>query len=251
MPSVAGIIVYRGLYFGMYDSIKPVVLVGPLEGNFLASFLLGWCVTTGAGIASYPLDTIRRRMMMTSGEVCKMSPFQGFSHVTDPFYRPSSTTVPSMPPARSSPPRVSPLSSRVLVPTFSVVLPVPVCCPSTTRPSSSCSARSSRVDLVKCHDREIYEKKHDAAVIPCGGGEGGGCRWERSVFKPYESDNCTLHYPATFQYLCTTLFGLHLFFSASVLCSATSLGFERVHGSLGSCVDRLLLTGWGCNDHGG
>ncbi|KAL0256972.1 ADP/ATP carrier protein [Diplodia seriata] len=70
-PSVAGIIVYRGLYFGMYDSIKPVVLVGPLEGNFLASFLLGWTVTTGAGIASYPLDTVRRRMMMTSGEAVK------------------------------------------------------------------------------------------------------------------------------------------------------------------------------------
>ena len=49
------------------DSIKPVILVGPLEGNFLASFLLGWGVTTGAGLASYPLDTIRRRMMMTSG----------------------------------------------------------------------------------------------------------------------------------------------------------------------------------------
>ncbi|KAI5294800.1 hypothetical protein KEM52_003158 [Ascosphaera acerosa] len=70
-PSVMGIIVYRGLYFGMYDSIKPVVLVGPLEGSFLASFLLGWTVTTGAGIASYPLDTIRRRMMMTSGEAVK------------------------------------------------------------------------------------------------------------------------------------------------------------------------------------
>ncbi|OKL60516.1 ADP,ATP carrier protein [Talaromyces atroroseus] len=71
--SVAGIVVYRGLYFGMYDSLKPVVLVGPLEGNFLASFLLGWSVTTGAGIASYPLDTIRRRMMMTSGEAVKYS----------------------------------------------------------------------------------------------------------------------------------------------------------------------------------
>jgi len=70
-PSVLGIIVYRGLYFGMYDSIKPVLLVGPLEGNFLASFMLGWAVTTGAGIASYPLDTIRRRMMMTSGEAVK------------------------------------------------------------------------------------------------------------------------------------------------------------------------------------
>jgi len=70
-PSVLGIIVYRGLYFGMYDSVKPVVIVGPLEGSFAASFLLGWAVTTGAGIASYPLDTIRRRMMMTSGEAVK------------------------------------------------------------------------------------------------------------------------------------------------------------------------------------
>ncbi|OXB34124.1 ADP,ATP carrier protein [Cryptococcus neoformans] len=67
IPSVAGIIVYRGLYFGLYDSVKPVVLVGALEGNFIASFLLGWTVTTAAGFVSYPLDTIRRRMMMTSG----------------------------------------------------------------------------------------------------------------------------------------------------------------------------------------
>jgi len=67
VPSVVGIIVYRGLYFGLYDSLKPVVLVGQLQGSFIASFLLGWGVTTGAGLASYPLDTIRRRMMMTSG----------------------------------------------------------------------------------------------------------------------------------------------------------------------------------------
>ncbi|KAJ3991406.1 mitochondrial carrier [Lentinula boryana] len=67
VPSVIGIIVYRGLYFGVYDSLKPVVLVGALQGSFLASFLLGWTVTIGSGLASYPLDTIRRRMMMTSG----------------------------------------------------------------------------------------------------------------------------------------------------------------------------------------
>ncbi|POS76474.1 ADP,ATP carrier protein [Diaporthe helianthi] len=70
-PSVAGIVVYRGLYFGMYDSLKPVLLTGTLANNFLASFALGWTVTTGAGIASYPLDTVRRRMMMTSGEAVK------------------------------------------------------------------------------------------------------------------------------------------------------------------------------------
>ncbi|KAF8536918.1 mitochondrial carrier domain-containing protein [Trichophaea hybrida] len=81
-PSVLGIIVYRGLYFGMYDSIKPVVLTGKLEGNFLASFALGWCVTTGAGIASYPLDTVRRRMMMTSGEAVKYkSSMHAFSSI--------------------------------------------------------------------------------------------------------------------------------------------------------------------------
>jgi len=67
MVSCAGIIVYRGCYFGFYDSLKPIVLLGNLKDNFLASFLLGWAVTIGAGLASYPLDTVRRRMMMTSG----------------------------------------------------------------------------------------------------------------------------------------------------------------------------------------
>ncbi|XP_061355578.1 ADP,ATP carrier protein 3, mitochondrial-like [Gastrolobium bilobum] len=69
--SCVGIIVYRGLYFGMYDSLKPVVLVGGLQDSFFASFLLGWAITIGAGLASYPIDTVRRRMMMTSGEAVK------------------------------------------------------------------------------------------------------------------------------------------------------------------------------------
>lgn len=67
--SVVGIIVYRGLYFGLYDSIKP--MLGPLKDNLLANFLLGWGITIGAGLASYPIDTVRRRMMMTSGEAVK------------------------------------------------------------------------------------------------------------------------------------------------------------------------------------
>jgi len=69
--SCVGIIVYRGLYFGMYDSLKPVVLTGNMRDSFFASFLLGWAITIGAGLASYPIDTIRRRMMMTSGEAVK------------------------------------------------------------------------------------------------------------------------------------------------------------------------------------
>lgn len=69
--SCVGIVVYRGLYFGLFDSLKPVLITGSLKDSFLASFLLGWAVTIGAGLASYPLDTVRRRMMMTSGEATK------------------------------------------------------------------------------------------------------------------------------------------------------------------------------------
>jgi len=80
--SCVGIVVYRGLYFGLYDSIKPLVLVGPLEGSLLASFLLGWSITIGAGLASYPIDTVRRRMMMTSGEAVKYrSSMHAFSEI--------------------------------------------------------------------------------------------------------------------------------------------------------------------------
>lgn len=80
--SCVGIIVYRGLYFGMYDSLKPVVLTGGMKDSFFASFLLGWGITIGAGLASYPIDTVRRRMMMTSGEAVKYkSSMHAFSQI--------------------------------------------------------------------------------------------------------------------------------------------------------------------------
>lgn len=68
--SCVGIVVYRGLYFGLYDSIKPMI-PGTAKDSFIASFILGWGVTVLSGLASYPIDTIRRRMMMTSGEAVK------------------------------------------------------------------------------------------------------------------------------------------------------------------------------------
>merc|ERR1712152_11683 len=63
--SAVGIFIYRGMYFGMFDTLKPI-LVGD-GGSVGLSFLLGWGVTITAGLMSYPIDTIRRRMMMTSG----------------------------------------------------------------------------------------------------------------------------------------------------------------------------------------
>lgn len=70
--SCVGIVIYRGLYFGIYDSLKPI-LPGDLKDNLAVNFALGWGVTVGSGLASYPIDTIRRRMMMTSGEAEKFN----------------------------------------------------------------------------------------------------------------------------------------------------------------------------------
>ncbi|KAL7603150.1 ADP,ATP carrier protein ER-ANT1 [Lactuca sativa] len=69
--SIVGITLYRGMYFGLYDSLKPVVLIGSFQDNFIASFFLGWSVTTFSGVCAYPFDTVRRRMMLTSGQPSK------------------------------------------------------------------------------------------------------------------------------------------------------------------------------------
>jgi len=67
--SCVGIFIYRGMYFGLYDSLKPILLGE--DAAVLLSFLLGWGVTITAGLMSYPIDTVRRRMMMTSGSGVK------------------------------------------------------------------------------------------------------------------------------------------------------------------------------------
>merc|ERR1711936_621051 len=68
--SAVGIFIYRGMYFGMFDTLKPI-LIGGKDSSVAASFILGWAVTVTAGLMSYPIDTIRRRMIMTSGQAVK------------------------------------------------------------------------------------------------------------------------------------------------------------------------------------
>ena len=44
-----------------------------LTDTWLEIFLLGWAVTIISGISAYPLDTVKRRMMMTAGQEVKYS----------------------------------------------------------------------------------------------------------------------------------------------------------------------------------
>lgn len=66
--SVVGIIFYRAAYFGMFDTGKAIMFPDAKNANFFAMWAFAQVVTVSAGIVSYPLDTVRRRLMMTSGK---------------------------------------------------------------------------------------------------------------------------------------------------------------------------------------
>ncbi|CCI39878.1 unnamed protein product [Albugo candida] len=65
--SVGGIIVYRAAFFGGYDTLRDIVLSDPINAPVWQKWLVAQLVTTAAGIVSYPMDTVRRRMMMQAG----------------------------------------------------------------------------------------------------------------------------------------------------------------------------------------
>jgi len=67
--SVAGIIPYRGVYFGMYDSLLGINPFKKDNNNFIrlaSTFAIAQVTAITAGYASYPFDTIRRRLQMQS-----------------------------------------------------------------------------------------------------------------------------------------------------------------------------------------
>ena len=65
--SVAGIIAYRASYFGLFDTGKAMLFADAKNANAFAMWAFAQVVTVSAGVASYPLDTVRRRLMMQSG----------------------------------------------------------------------------------------------------------------------------------------------------------------------------------------
>ena len=69
--SVMGIIPYRGVYFGLFDTINELNPFRESDNTImrLASTFAGAQVTAiSAGYASYPFDTVRRRLQMQSNK---------------------------------------------------------------------------------------------------------------------------------------------------------------------------------------
>jgi len=67
--SVAGIIPYRGVYFGLYDSLRelnPYNTDKSIFPGLATQFGVAQFTAISAGYASYPFDTVRRRLQMQS-----------------------------------------------------------------------------------------------------------------------------------------------------------------------------------------
>ena len=56
----------------MFDTGKPMFFPDAKNANVFAMWMFAQVVTVSAGILSYPLDTVRRRLMMDSGRAEKM-----------------------------------------------------------------------------------------------------------------------------------------------------------------------------------
>ncbi len=66
--SVIGIIPYRGVYFGMFDSLREINPYKKDKGvlGVASTFAVAQVTAICAGYASYPFDTVRRRLQMQS-----------------------------------------------------------------------------------------------------------------------------------------------------------------------------------------
>jgi len=65
--SVIGIVFYRAAYFGAFDTGKVMIWEDHKKAHFLSMWMYAQFVVAISGVISYPLDTIRRRLMMQSG----------------------------------------------------------------------------------------------------------------------------------------------------------------------------------------
>jgi solute carrier family 25 (mitochondrial adenine nucleotide translocator), member 4/5/6/31 len=64
--SVTGTIIFRASYFGIFDTGKTILFPDAKRASFLAMWAFAQLVSVTASIASYPIDTVRRRLIIQS-----------------------------------------------------------------------------------------------------------------------------------------------------------------------------------------
>ena len=64
---VLGVFVYRALYFGLFDTVRAELFPDPEAAKVSSLSMLASIVTMTADFASYPIDTVRKTMMVDTG----------------------------------------------------------------------------------------------------------------------------------------------------------------------------------------
>merc|ERR1711988_1343996 len=77
-----GIIPYRGVYFGLFDSLSAMNPYNNAPGfiRVASSFVVAQFTAISAGYASYPFDTVRRRLQMQSEKPRDQWTYKGTGH---------------------------------------------------------------------------------------------------------------------------------------------------------------------------
>lgn len=78
--SITGIIPYRGVYFGLFDTLSGYNPYQKHENNiirFFSTFCCAEIAVVSAGYAAYPFDTVRRRLQMQSEKASEEFVYKG------------------------------------------------------------------------------------------------------------------------------------------------------------------------------
>jgi len=92
--SVIGIIPYRGVYFGLFDTLSGYNPYQKSDSNVVRAYSKFSCAlfsTISAGYASHPFDTVRRRLQMQSEKPRKEWIYQGTADCFNKIFREEGT----------------------------------------------------------------------------------------------------------------------------------------------------------------
>ena len=64
--AMVGMALYRAMYFGLYDSCKGNLITN--KTSYTMKFMIAQLITNFSSLCFYPLDTVRRRIMLQSGK---------------------------------------------------------------------------------------------------------------------------------------------------------------------------------------
>uniref|UniRef100_H2YEW9 ADP/ATP translocase n=1 Tax=Ciona savignyi TaxID=51511 RepID=H2YEW9_CIOSA len=84
--SIPTVIVYRATYFGAFDTAKSM-LAAPNSTPLVLTWVIAQTSTTLAGLICYPLDTVRRRMVMQAGRATEERHYKNAAECWVKMYR--------------------------------------------------------------------------------------------------------------------------------------------------------------------